>query len=132
MKKIHRKVNVSKKCLKTREKWAYVFFCTKTEAKFKKRSLSVSAAFDALSDKKKILGFLSHFGWTILEIRCKKHVLRKTQNKFLKEFFSHRQMIKPLFFYQNTHREKLYKTCRNQSPLTCSESVHHTQNEKHT
>jgi hypothetical protein len=37
-------------------------FCTEIEAKFKKGSLIGPAAFDALSNKKKLLGFALCFG----------------------------------------------------------------------
>ena len=60
----------------------FVLFCTKIEGRFKKRSLTVSAAFDALSNKKQILGFMLYFGWVILQIRCKTHLLRKNEKHF--------------------------------------------------
>jgi hypothetical protein len=42
-------------------------FCTKIEAKFKKRSLMAPAVFDALSNKKKYLTLYR----TVVECRCK-------------------------------------------------------------
>jgi hypothetical protein len=108
----------------------------------KKRSLRAPAVFDALSNKKKISGFIFYCGGVILQIRRKTHVLRKTQNKFLKGQL-YRNMLyfvnifaqtndEAILFYQKIRREKLYKTCTNNFLLTCSESLCHNQSKKDT
>ena len=61
----------------------FVLFCIKIEGGFKKRSLTVSAAFGALSHKKEIFYFIKYNSPVFLQIRCQTYILKKNEKDFI-------------------------------------------------